>query len=138
MRWTKIICLLVAGAVLGGSLAGYVVFEYMERFGLAWNRWASSQYDEQEAGDALGTVVALSKIRAGKVEDARRVLEWRLTGEIPELALMKRAGRDPQGYTSKALSAIRDYRHDNPWTSGDPEIDRLTSDALNDKASSPQ
>ncbi|GLQ99165.1 hypothetical protein [Dyella mobilis] len=131
MRWTKIIGLLVAGAVIGGVVAGYAVFEYMERWGIDWNKWASSQYDEQKAGDALGTVAALSDIRAGKIEDARRVLEWRLTSEIPELVGAEKAGLDPRGDTSRALSAIREYRRANPWTSGNQKLDKLTSDALN-------
>jgi hypothetical protein len=130
MRWIKIIGLLGAGAVIGGLLAGYMVFEYMERFGIAWNQWASSQYDEQRASDALGTVAALSQIRAGSMEEARRILEWRLTGEIPELARMKRDGRDPEGYTSRALSAIKDYKQANSWSSGSKEVDKLTSDTL--------
>ncbi|MFC4526744.1 hypothetical protein ISN76_04710 [Dyella halodurans] len=130
MRWAKIIGLLVSGSIVGGLLSGYVVFEYMKQFGIDWDRWASSQYDELKASDALGTVAALSKMRAGNIDGARGVLEWRLTGEIPELAAMKRAGRDPGGYTTKAITAIREDRRANPWASGNQELDKLTSDAL--------
>ncbi|WP_201315233.1 hypothetical protein [Dyella sp. EPa41] len=137
MRWAKILGLIVAGAVLGGLLSGYVVWQYMVRFGISWNQWASSQLDEQRASDALSTVAALSKLRAGNVENARNVLEWRLTGEIAELAGMKKAGSDPRGYTSKALSAISDYRQTNPWASGSPELDKQMSDTLREAASPP-
>ena len=130
MRWAKIIGLFVSGAVAGGLLAGYVMFGYMTRFGIDWNQWATSQYDERKASDALGTVAALSKMRAGNVEGARSILEWRLNGEIPELAAKKKAGRDSGGYTTKAITAIREYRHANPWSSGNQELDKLTSDAL--------
>ena len=135
MRWIKIVGLVAVGSLLGGLLSGYVVFEYMTRFGIDWNRWASSQFDERRASDALGTVAALSKLRAGDVEKARSVLEWRLTDEIAELAAMKKAGSDPRGYTSKALSAIRDYRESNPWASGSPEFDKQISKALQEAAS---
>jgi hypothetical protein len=138
MRWTKVLGLVVLGSVLGGLLAGYVVFEYMERFGVAWNQWASTQSDRGKAGDALGTVTALAKLQAGRVDETRNILEWRLTSNIAELASMRRAGRDPDGLTSKALSRISDYRHNNPWASGNPEVDQLTSDALNGLTGSPQ
>jgi len=130
MRWVKIIGLLVSGAVVGGLLSGYVVFEYTVRFGIAWNQWASSQYDERKASDALGTVAALNQLRVGNVDGARSVLEWRLNGEIPELAGMRKAGRDSAGSTAKAITAIRECRQANPWTSGNRELDKLTSNAL--------
>lgn len=130
MRWAKIMGLLASGAVIGGLLTGYVVFDYMARFGIDWNQWASSQYDERKATDALNTVSALTKMRAGNIEGARSTLEWRLTGDVAELAGMKKAGRDPSGYTSKALAAIGDYKQANPWSSGNPELDKLTAEAL--------
>jgi hypothetical protein len=130
MRWVKIISLFVSGAIVGGLLSGYAVFEYTVRFGIAWNQWASSQYDERKASDALGTVAALNQMRVGNIDGARSVLEWRLNGEIPELVGMKRTGRDSGGSATKAISAVREYRQANPWTSGNQELDKLTSDAL--------
>ena len=138
MRWAKIIGLLATGGVLGGLLTGYLVWEYMLRFGVAWDQWASIQHDRGKAGEVRGTVAALAKLQAGKVDETRNILEWRLTGDIAELAYMKRVGRDPDGATTKALSAIRDYRHNNPWDSGNPELDKLTSENLNDASSSTQ
>jgi hypothetical protein len=135
MRWVKIMGLLASGAVIGGLLIGYVMFEYMTRFGIAWNQWASSQYDERKATDALSTVATLTKIRAGNMEGARSTLEWRLTGDIAELAAMKKTGHDPGGYTTKALAAIGEYKQANPWSSGNPELDKLTAEALSGAAS---
>lgn len=37
MRWVKIIGLLATGAVFGGLLGGYVVFEYMKQIGWPYN-----------------------------------------------------------------------------------------------------
>ena len=137
MRWAKIVGLLAAGALLGGLLTGYVIWEYMLRFGISWNQWASVEHDRGKAGEVRGTVAALAKLQAGKVDETRNILESRLTADIAELAYMKRLGRDPDGATTKALSAIRDYRHNSPWASGNPEPDKLTSDNLNDVSNSP-
>lgn len=132
MRWVKIIALFVSGAVVGGSLCGYVVFEYISKFGIAWNQWASSHYAERKADDALGTVAALNKLHTGSIDGARSVLEWRLNEEIPELVGLRRAGRDSGGHATKAIAAIREYRQANPWSSGNLELDRLMSDTLGD------
>jgi hypothetical protein len=136
MRWLKIIGLIALGGVLGGLFSGYVVFEYMERFGIAWNQWVSSQRDEETATATLVKVKGLTALHAGNTDEARRVLEWSLLTDIPNLASMKKMGRDPDGYTSKAILAARDYRVANPWSSGDPELDKATSDTLNKAATS--
>lgn len=138
MRWTKMIGLLLAGAVIGGLLTGYAVFEYMTRLGIDWNQWATSGRDEAKASDAMMTLGALKRLRAGDVDGAGRGLEWKLNGHIYELAMMKRNGRDPKGDTSKTLAKIREYRQANPWDSGNKEVDKATSDVLSDVSSAPQ
>jgi hypothetical protein len=135
MRWAKTIGLITLGVVLGGLLGGYVVFQYMVRFGVDWNQWATSINDERRAGDALGRVAALTKLRAGNVEATRDILEMRLTIDVADLASLEKRGRDPKGNTTKAMSAIRSYRQANPWSSGNLELDKLTSDSLSDSAS---
>lgn len=130
MHWAKIAAWLVLGAVLGGVITGYAVFEYMSRFGIDWNRWASSQQDERTATDALATVMVLDKLQTGGADNARNLLEWRVVVAVPVLTDMKRRGRDTDGSTTKALSAIRAHRQAHPWSSGDSQLDQQIADEL--------
>jgi len=135
MRWAKIIGLLVAGAIVGSLLTGFAVFEYMKQIGVDWNQWAASERDESKVADAMMTLGSLKSLRAEDVDGAEKGLESRLNSHIYELALMKRTGHDPKGDTSKALSAIAKYRETYRWTSGNPEVDKLTTNTLSEAIS---
>ena len=132
MRYVKRFAFLIVGFVCGALVSGFVTFQYMARFGIDWNQWAESRSWEGKATDAIANVAVLKKFQSGDLYLVRFSLEMDLVRKSAELALMKRDGRDPNGETTKALSAIRAYRHANPWSSGSAELDKGTSETLDE------
>jgi hypothetical protein len=130
MRLVKIVGLLLVGAVVGGAVTGYVV----KLPGAGGHLWASLQYDEAKASDALMTLGSLKTLHAGDIDATRRGLEERLISQALELAGIKKSGHDPNGDISRTLARIHEYRQANPWSGGNKELDKMAADALSSAA----
>ncbi len=131
MRYLRKFAILIVGFVVGALLSGFLMFEYMAKFGIQYNEWVAKVYMEGRADEALSKVTALRQLQSGDLVKLRKSLEMGLINDTIRLTAMKQDGHDPKDVTDQALSKIRDYRRANPWASGSDELDRTITDELN-------